>query len=72
MAMAEEGKAPVSEVEKAEIPWVVAYLREDIQDLRNEVREVPRLTIESYEKLHKCQLGGGLVPPTSNTLCEEA
>jgi len=35
MAMAEEGKAPVSEVEKAEIPWVVAYLREDIQELRN-------------------------------------
>jgi len=21
------------------VPWVVAYLREDIQDLRNEVRE---------------------------------
>jgi len=29
----------------------VAYLREDIQDLRNEVRETRRLTIESYEKL---------------------
>jgi chromosome segregation ATPase len=26
-------------LERAEIPWVVAYLREDIQDLRNEVRE---------------------------------
>lgn len=30
---------------------MVAYLREEIQDLRNEVREVRRLTIESYEKL---------------------
>jgi len=30
---------------------VVAYLREDIQDLRNEVRETRRLTIESYQKL---------------------
>ena len=40
--MAEEAKAPVSEAERAEIPWVVAYLREDIQDLRNEVREVRR------------------------------
>jgi predicted nucleic acid-binding Zn-ribbon protein len=49
--MAEEARAPVSEVERAEIPWVVAYLREDIQDLRNEVRETRRLTIESYEKL---------------------
>jgi len=29
--MAEEVKAPIGE---AEIPWVVAYLREDIQDLR--------------------------------------
>jgi len=29
----------------------VAYLREDIQDLRNEVRETRRLTIESYQKL---------------------
>jgi len=47
--MAEEVK--VSELEKAEIPWVVAYLREDIQDLRNEVRETRRLTLESYEKL---------------------
>jgi len=49
--MAEEVKAPAPELERAEIPWVVAYLREDIQDLRNEVREVRRLTIESYEKL---------------------
>jgi hypothetical protein len=49
--MAEEVRAPVSELERAEIPWVVAYLREDIQDLRNEVRENRRLTIESYEKL---------------------
>jgi len=40
--MAEEVSAPVSELERAEIPWVVAYLREDIQDLRNEVREVRR------------------------------
>ena len=46
--MAEEVKAPVWE---AEVPWVVAYLREDIQDLRNEVRETRRLTVESYEKL---------------------
>jgi hypothetical protein len=46
--MAEEVKAPVWE---AEVPWVVAYLREDIQDLRNEVRETRRLTGESYEKL---------------------
>ena len=43
-----EVRAPVWE---AETPWMVAYLREDIQDLRNEVREVRRLTIESYEKL---------------------
>jgi hypothetical protein len=49
--MVEEARAPVSELERAEIPWVVAYLREDIQDLRNEVRETRRLTIESYEKL---------------------
>jgi len=47
--MAEEAKAP--ELERAEIPWVVAYLREDIQDLRNEVRETRRLTLQSYEKL---------------------
>ena len=40
--MAEEVKAPVSEVERAEIPWVVAYLREDIQDVRGEIREVRR------------------------------
>ena len=32
--MAEEAKAAVPELEKAEIPWVAAYLREDIQDLR--------------------------------------
>jgi len=38
----EEVKGPAPELEKAEIPWVVAYLREDIQDLRNEVREVRR------------------------------
>ena len=43
-----EARAPVWE---AEVPWVVSYLREDIQDLRNEVREVRRLTVESYEKL---------------------
>ena len=47
----EEVRARVSELERAEIPWVVAYLREDIQDLRNEVRETRRLTIESYQKL---------------------
>ncbi len=49
--MTEEAKTPVLELDRAEIPWVVAYLREDIQDLRNEVRETRRLTIESYEKL---------------------
>ena len=43
-----EARAPVWE---AEVPWVVSYLREDIQDLRNEVREIRRLTVESYEKL---------------------
>jgi hypothetical protein len=43
-----EARAPVWE---AEVPWVVSYLREDIQDLRNEVRETRRLTVESYEKL---------------------
>ncbi len=32
--MPEEAKVAVPELEKAEIPWVVAYLREDIQDLR--------------------------------------
>jgi len=47
--MAEEVRAPIKE---AEIPWVVAYLREDIQDLRNEVRETRRLTLQSYEKLN--------------------
>ena len=57
--MAEEPKATVPELEKAEIPWVVAYLREDIQDLRNEVREVRRITIESYEKLD-AKLDAGL------------
>jgi hypothetical protein len=49
--MAKQAKAPVSELERAEIPWVVAYLREDIQDLRNAVRETRRLIIESYQKL---------------------
>jgi hypothetical protein len=49
--MTEQAKAPVSELERAEIPWVVAYLREDIQDLRNAVRETRRLIIESYQKL---------------------
>jgi uncharacterized membrane protein (DUF106 family) len=49
--MVEEVKTPVLELDRAEVPWVVAYLREDIQDLRNEVRETRRLTIESYEKL---------------------
>jgi len=49
--MAEEVKAPVSEAERAEIPWVVAYLREDIQDLRNEVREVRRSVQRLDEKI---------------------
>jgi chromosome segregation ATPase len=47
--MVEEVRAPVSELERAEIPWVVAYLREDIQDLRNEVRENRR----SIERLRQ-------------------
>jgi len=76
--MAEEVKVP--ELEKAEIPWVVAYLtktlsvcsrsyalflfvlsfisfgesfryREDIQDLRNEVREVRRSVQRLDEKV---------------------
>jgi len=38
--MAEEVKSP--ELEKAEIPWVVSYLREDIQDVRGEIREIRR------------------------------
>lgn len=67
--MGEEVRAPIT---KAEIPCMVAYLSEDIQELRNEVREVRRFTIESYEKLDKCQVGGGPVPPTSKTLYEEA
>ena len=49
--MVEEITTPVLELDRAEIPWVVAYLREDIQDLRNEVRETRRLTLESYQKL---------------------
>jgi len=46
--VAEEVKAPVPE---AEVPRAIAYLWENIQDLRNEVREVRRLTVGSYEKL---------------------
>ena len=34
---------------EAEVPWVVSYLREDIQDLRNEVRENRR----SIERLRQ-------------------
>ncbi|MGA9349872.1 MAG: hypothetical protein WBW48_13860 [Anaerolineae bacterium] len=49
--MTEEVRAPVSELERAEIPWVVAYLREDIQDLRNEVREVRRGVQRLDEKI---------------------
>jgi chromosome segregation ATPase len=41
-----EARAPVWE---AEVPWVVSYLREDIQDLRNEVRENRR----SIERLRQ-------------------
>ena len=43
-----EARAPVWE---AETPWMVAYLREDIQDLRNEVREVRRNIQRLDEKL---------------------
>ena len=49
--MAEETREARAPVWEAEVPWVVSYLREDIQDLRNEVRETRRLTVESYEKL---------------------
>jgi len=51
MTMVEEVKEVRAPVWEAEVPWVVSYLREDIQDLRNEVREARRLTIESYERL---------------------
>lgn len=47
----DRGGGQSSRAGEAEIPWAVAYLREDIQDLRNEVRETRRLTTESYEKL---------------------
>ena len=43
-----EVRSPVWE---AEVPWVVAYLREDIQDLRSEVREVRRSVQRLDEKL---------------------
>jgi len=46
--MGEEVRAPIREVE---VPWVVSYLREDIQDLRNEVREVRRSVQRLDEKL---------------------
>ncbi len=55
--MAEEVKVP--ELEKAEIPWVVAYLREDIQDLRNEVRENRR----SIQRLRRGTSGDGSAVP---------
>jgi len=48
--MAEEVRE-VRPVWEAEVPWVVAYLREDIQDLRNEVREVRRSVQRLDEKL---------------------
>lgn len=58
--MAEEAKVAVPELEKAEIPWVVAYLREDIQDLRSEIRELRRemdrrfeLVDERLDTLHR-------------------
>jgi chromosome segregation ATPase len=43
-----EVRAPFWE---AEAPWMVAYLREDIQDLRNEMREVRRSVQRLNEKL---------------------
>ncbi len=51
--MAEESREvrEVRPVWEAEVPWVVAYLREDIQDLRNEVREVRRSVQRLDEKL---------------------
>ncbi|MGA9349871.1 MAG: hypothetical protein WBW48_13855 [Anaerolineae bacterium] len=45
--MAEEVRVPLRE---AEVPWVVSYLREDIQDLRNEMREVRRSVQRLDEK----------------------
>jgi len=44
MTMAEESKEvrEARPVWEAEVPWVVAYLREDIQDLRGEIREMRR------------------------------
>ncbi len=49
--MAEEGTEvrEARPVWEAEVPWVVSYLREDIQDLRNEVRESRR----SIERLRQ-------------------
>lgn len=49
--MEEETRAPVRELERAEVPWVVAYLREDLQDLRNDVRENSKAIRDSYERL---------------------
>jgi signal transduction histidine kinase len=51
--MAEESREvrEVKPVWEAEVPWVVSYLREDIQDLRNEVREVRRSVQRLEEKV---------------------
>jgi len=46
-----ETRAPARELETAEVPWVVAYLREDLQDLRNDVRENSKAIRDSYERL---------------------
>ena len=53
--MAEEPKATVPELERAEIPWVVAYLREDIQDLRGEIREVRRSVERLDDKIDEAR-----------------
>ena len=49
--MEAETRAPARELETAEVPWVVAYLREDLQDLRNDVRENSKAIRDSYERL---------------------
>ena len=51
MTMTEESREARAPVWEAEVPWVVSYLREDIQDLRNEVREVRRSVQRLDEKL---------------------
>ena len=46
--MAEEVREVRAPVWEAEVPWVVSYLREDIQDLKGDIREV-RQSIERLD-----------------------